>query len=49
MILGAEQCDDNNVMSGDGCSGACKIEPFFDCQGEPTVCTSTIVCGDGMA
>ncbi len=49
MVLGSEECDDGNPLSGDGCSAACLVEPFFDCDSsEPSVCTSTIVCGDGL-
>lgn len=29
---GSEQCDDNNTVSGDGCSNICTIEPFYDCS-----------------
>jgi cysteine-rich repeat protein len=47
-VLGNEGCDDGNTTSGDGCSAGCKVEPFFDCNSaQPSVCTSTIVCGDG--
>ncbi|MGH7339478.1 MAG: myxococcus cysteine-rich repeat containing protein, partial [Candidatus Rokuibacteriota bacterium] len=27
-----EECDDGNAADGDGCSGACAIEPGFDCR-----------------
>jgi len=27
------RCDDGNLISGDGCSSVCKIEPFFGCFG----------------
>ncbi len=42
-----EQCDDGNSVPGDGCSGACSVEPNFTCPtpGEP--CVSTLACGDG--
>ncbi|GMH48469.1 hypothetical protein TrVE_jg5729 [Triparma verrucosa] len=30
---GAEECDDGNTDSGDGCSSDCKLEPYFDCEG----------------
>jgi cysteine-rich repeat protein len=44
------ECDDNNVISGDGCSAGCKVELGFKCVGgSPTtkdVCTE--ICGDGM-
>jgi len=29
-----EECDDMNTMNGDGCSGHCKKEPFFNCVGK---------------
>ena len=43
----SEDCDDGNGLPGDGCSGVCKVEAYFECPtpGEP--CISTIVCGDG--
>lgn len=31
---GEEQCDDNNTISGDGCSNVCVIEAFYDCSGK---------------
>jgi fibro-slime domain-containing protein len=39
---GVEACDDGNDVDGDGCSGACTLEPF--CAGG----TCTTVCGDGI-
>ncbi len=43
----AEQCDDGNTKPGDGCSGACKVEPNWNCSGNGgTTCVFTIVCGD---
>ena len=43
-----EACDDHNTVLGDGCSGACAIEPFFECPTPGQPCVSTIICGDGM-
>jgi len=40
-----ESCDDGNVAPGDGCSGACGIEPGFSCSAIPSACTAG--CGDG--
>jgi len=40
-----EACDDGNAQPGDGCSGACQVEPNWDCI--TGTCISTIVCGDG--
>jgi cysteine-rich repeat protein len=39
-----EACDDGNTVSGDGCDGACAIEPGYLCEGAPSVCSR---CGDG--
>ena len=45
QVAGAEQCDDRNLDSGDGCSAGCVSEPGFVCAGAPSVCTP--ICGDG--
>ncbi len=42
-----EACDDGNSLPGDGCSGACIVEPYFVCPTAGQPCVSTIVCGDG--
>ncbi|MFC1641276.1 DUF4215 domain-containing protein [Myxococcota bacterium] len=42
----AEECDDGNRMAGDGCSSACKREPFYLCPPEGGVCLPEMVCGD---
>jgi fibro-slime domain-containing protein len=44
----SEECDDGNSVPGDGCSGLCKIEPYFVCPTPGKPCVSTIVCGDGV-
>ena len=43
---GIEECDDGNVLPGDGCNGNCKIEPNWDCP-QQGPCTRKIICGDG--
>ena len=43
---GIEECDDGNVLPGDGCNGACKVEPNWDCP-PAGACTRKIICGDG--
>ncbi len=43
-----EACDDGNSLPGDGCSGACIVEPFFECPTPGSPCVSTITCGDGV-
>lgn len=42
-----EACDDGNSLPGDGCSGACTVEPYFTCPTPGAPCASTIICGDG--
>jgi fibro-slime domain-containing protein len=44
----SEECDDGNVLPGDGCTGICKKEPFFTCPPNGGACTSTVRCGDGV-
>ncbi|XP_039591587.1 pappalysin-2 isoform X2 [Polypterus senegalus] len=41
-----EECDDNNLLDGDGCSKQCKKEEGFSCDGEPSRCY--VFDGDGM-
>ena len=45
-----EACDDNNTISGDGCSGACAVEPGFACTGGSTrsMDSCIAICGDGL-
>ncbi len=49
-LEGAEECDDANAVSGDGCS-ACKIDECFTCSGTPSSCTPQTgsSCDDGQA
>ncbi len=44
---GIEQCDDGNVLPGDGCNGNCKVEPHWSCP-PAGACTRNVVCGDGQ-
>jgi cysteine-rich repeat protein len=46
MIRGGEQCDDGDVVDGDGCFSDCFLEPGWTCSGTPSVCAAT--CGDGL-
>jgi cysteine-rich repeat protein len=41
-----EECDDGNLVDGDGCSSTCMVETGWDCAGFPPVCTEN--CGDGL-
>jgi cysteine-rich repeat protein len=45
LVHPEESCDDQNLVSGDGCSDVCFEEFGFTCTGEPSVCTSN--CGNG--
>lgn len=29
LVAGAEECEDGNWAGGDGCSSACRTEPFY--------------------
>src|SRR5690606_10071577 len=40
-----EECDDNNQISGDGCSATCQLEPGASCPAAGEPCT---LCGDGI-
>ena len=47
VVSAAEECDDSNSKSGDGCSQACALESGWVCTGQNgTVCTP--ICGDGV-
>jgi cysteine-rich repeat protein len=41
-----EECDDGNILGGDGCSAKCLIETGFTCSGLPSICKAR--CGDGI-
>ena len=44
--VAGEDCDDGNVLPGDGCNGVCKVEKNWTCPREGP-CTRDIICGDG--
>lgn len=36
---GTEDCDDGNYINGDGCSGTCQLESYYQCDTSlPNVC-----------
>ncbi len=39
-VEAGEQCDDQNIGSGDGCSAACRVEDGYECTGAPSVCAT---------
>ncbi|MBZ3887475.1 Pappalysin-2 [Sciurus carolinensis] len=41
-----EECDDGDLLNGDGCSRACQLEKGFNCVGEPSLCYTYE--GDGI-
>nr|XP_006817135.1 PREDICTED: pappalysin-1-like [Saccoglossus kowalevskii] len=41
-----EECDDGNAINQDGCNLNCKIDEFFHCKGEPSLCY--LHDGDGI-
>lgn len=46
LIQGTEECDDRNLLDGDGCSKKCHIERGFNCYSEPSQCY--VFDGDGV-
>lgn len=42
----SEVCDDGNTKPGDGCTGACKLEPHSKCPVEGQPCESDYQCGN---
>ena len=38
MVEGGEECDDGNLVDGDGCSANCTIEPGASCNETFTMC-----------
>ena len=46
VITGSEECDDGNLLDGDGCQSSCAVEPDWSCTGEPSVCA--LLCGNGQ-
>ncbi|XP_051712910.2 pappalysin-2 isoform X1 [Oryctolagus cuniculus] len=41
-----EECDDGDLLNGDGCSRVCELEQGFNCVGEPSLCY--MYEGDGL-
>lgn len=44
---GAEECDDGNLVAGDGCTAQCLLEPGYKCQAAGQPCVKT-TCGDNI-
>lgn len=45
-----EECDDGNVVNGDGCDATCHAEQCFTCTGSPSTCgpvPNGVSCDDG--
>jgi len=50
IVIGSEQCDDNNNRGADGCSQRCLIEEGFQCVSQPSrasFCSPLISQSDG--
>jgi cysteine-rich repeat protein len=41
ILAGAEQCDDGNTISGDGCSATCQSEPPWEIEPNEALATAT--------
>uniref|UniRef100_A0A672KRG7 Pappalysin 2 n=1 Tax=Sinocyclocheilus grahami TaxID=75366 RepID=A0A672KRG7_SINGR len=46
IVKQTEDCDDGNLLDGDGCSKKCQVEPGFKCHGRPSLCY--VFEGDGV-
>uniref|UniRef100_H3C6N9 Pappalysin 2 n=1 Tax=Tetraodon nigroviridis TaxID=99883 RepID=H3C6N9_TETNG len=46
LVQGPEDCDDGNLLDGDGCSKKCLMETGFNCKGAPSQCY--VFEGDGV-
>jgi cysteine-rich repeat protein len=44
------ECEDGNLVNGDGCDSTCKIEPFYECRGGSPMLVDVCyeICGDGL-
>ncbi len=47
MLESGEQCDDGNVVNGDGCNATCGLEVGFKCPMPGSPCVAA-TCGNGM-
>jgi cysteine-rich repeat protein len=52
LLDGSEECDDRNIIAGDGCTVACELEEGYDCTAaSPSICTrrpDDNICGNVM-
>lgn len=46
VLTGIEECDDGNLVVGDGCNSLCSIENGFICPVANLPCEG--ICGDGL-
>jgi len=42
MMRNFEECDDGNIIDGDGCSSKCTIEKAWSCDSNPTYTCCTL-------
>ncbi len=38
LVSATEECDDGNLIVGDGCDANCLMEPGFHCYDDPSIC-----------
>jgi len=49
LLETGEECDDGNLLSGDGCSSGCNVETIFECsKNKYEFSTCVPACGDGI-
>lgn len=42
LLEDEEECDDENILGGDGCDSLCAIEEGWTCEGEPSICEEDV-------
>ena len=43
-----EECDDGNIINGDGCSSTCQVEQNWVCTGGSPTTADTCSCADDV-
>jgi cysteine-rich repeat protein len=46
FVISSEQCDDGNLIDGDGCSSSCSVEVGAVCTSPPSLKSSCHICGN---
>ena len=47
-VFPIEDCDDGNILDGDGCSSSCIVESGYTCQTGKVGSVCSAICGDSL-